>query len=165
MCPTTGDVSKRPDLREADASTWRRVPAAPSAAMGRVTAKLVAGKATKRAAAQHEAGLLDDDDIARLGWVEWGADAPGAGNALPEALQAPQAHSAQPEEGAKHAACKRRRAPVLACGGGRPDVAAVGRHRGRLPVTRGVFLSAPFLEHPQQSDALTCPRLCCISGA
>ena len=97
MCPTTGDVSKRPDLREADASTWRRVPAAPSAAMGRVTAKLVAGKAKKRAAAQHEAGLLDDDDIARLGWVEWGADAPGAGNALPEALQAPQAHSAQPQ--------------------------------------------------------------------
>jgi hypothetical protein len=42
--------------------------------MGRVTAKLVAGKAKKRAAAQHEAGLLDDDDIARLGWVAWGPD-------------------------------------------------------------------------------------------
>ena len=46
--------------------------------MGRVTAKLVAGKAKKRAAAQHEQGLLDDDDIAKLGWVEWGhEDVPG----------------------------------------------------------------------------------------
>ena len=46
--------------------------------MGRVTAKLVAGKAKKRAAAQHEQGLLDDDDIAKLGWVEWShEDVPG----------------------------------------------------------------------------------------